>query len=345
MPSLDGIFTRKAIEYPGVIQMMQWKKEWIQAIAMGIGLPALLVTAVIWKGNGEKPQQPENNALPTQTTTVSTQTITVPVITGDQTVQMELEEYLLGVLLAEVPADFATEAIKAQAVAARTFTLRSCLQTGNHTPNAVCTDSSCCQGYLSPLRYIQQGGTSAQIDKFRSALSETADQVVCYEGELIVAAYFSCSGGSTEDALAVWGQDYPYLQSVESPGEEHAAYYTDQKEFTVQAFEEALGITLSGVPGSWFGVITYTQGGGVKTADICGVTFTGTDLRKKLSLRSTAFTLAASETGITVYTRGQGHRVGMSQYGADAMARSGSDYRQILLHYYPGTGVQSYRMK
>ena len=325
--------------------MMQWKKEWTQAVILGIGLPAMLVAAVLWKGNQDPPQTSDATALPTQTTAALSQKITVPVITGEQTVQMDLEEYLLGVLLAEVPADFAPEAIKAQAVAARTFALRSCLQSGNHTPNGVCTESSCCQGYLSPLRYIQQGGTSAQIDKFRTALAQTAGEVVCYDGELIVAAYFSCSGGSTEDALAVWGQDYPYLQAVESPGEEHAAYYTDSKEFSIRAFEEALGITLSGVPGSWFGVITYTQGGGVKTADICGVTFAGTELRKKLGLRSTAFTLAASETGITVYTRGQGHRVGMSQYGADAMARNGSDYRQILLHYYPGTAVESYAMK
>jgi stage II sporulation protein D len=183
------------------------------------------------------------------------------------------------------------------------------------------------------------------VEKSRSALQETAAQVIRYDGDLILASYFSCSGGITEDAKAVWGQDYPYLRSVESPGEEKAAWFSDQKEFTIEAFEEALGISLTGVPGSWFGVITYTRGGGVRTADICGTIFQGTDLRKKLGLRSTAITFSASEHVITVYTRGNGHRVGMSQYGADAMALSGSNYRQILTHYYPGTVVDGHAVK
>jgi stage II sporulation protein D len=266
----------------------------------------------------------------------------IPVINNEQLVQMELEEYLLGVLLAEMPSTFEPEALKAQAVAARTFTLWNCTRQGNHTQPSVCTESTCCQGYISPLRYIQQGGTSAQLEKIRAAVTATEGQVVCYEGELILATYFSCSGGITESAVAVWGKDYPYLQSVESPGEEHAAWYSDLKEFSVAEFERALDISLTGVPGTWFGVITYTPGGGVKTADICGTSFQGTELRTRLNLRSTAFTLSASERGVTVYTRGYGHRVGLSQYGADAMALTGSDYQTILRHYYPGTTVEMY---
>ncbi len=270
------------------------------------------------------------------------QNIHILVLTDGQRVVMDVEEYLLGVLLAEMPASFETEALKAQAVASRTFALYCCTQQGNHTPAAVCTEATCCQGYVSPLRYIQQGGTAAQVERLRAVVTETAGQVVCYEDALILASYFSCSGGSTEDAKAVWGQDYPYLKSVESPGEEHAAYHTDQKVFSKEEFETALGITLSGMPGTWFGVFTYTQGGGVKTADICGTSFRGTELRQKLGLRSTALTFAASENSITVYTRGYGHRVGLSQYGADAMALTGSDYRQILKHYYPGTTLEIY---
>lgn len=323
--------------------MMELKKELIQTLAMGIGIPAILVTAVIWRGNRETdppPSDPENAT--TQTTQPQKQKIIVPVLTGETTTEMELEDYLLGVLLAEMPVSFGEEALKAQAVVARTYTLRCCTKGGNHTSAAVCTESTCCQGYLSPLRYIQQGGTAAQLEKLRLALRQTAGQVVCYDEELILAPYFSCSGGSTESALAVWGQDYPYLRPVESPGEEQAVYFTDQKEFSIEEFENLMDISLTGVPGTWFGVITYTQGGGVKTADICGVSYPGTEVRKRLDLRSTVFTFAASEDKIVVYTRGHGHRVGLSQYGADAMAASGKDYRSILSHYYPGTTIQNY---
>lgn len=333
----------KEIEYPGVIQMKLFTKDLVQAIVMGAGIPALLVSAVVWKGN-EPIQTPQTQPpATTATQTGQQQSVRIPVLTDGETVNMDVEEYLLGVMLAEMPASFETEALKAQAVAARTFTLFCCTQQGNHTPAAVCTQSGCCQGYLSPLRYIQQGGTAAHVERVRTVLAETAGQVVCYEGAVILASYFSCSGGSTEDAQAVWGQNYPYLQSVESPGEEHATYYMDQKVFTIEEFESALGITLRGMPGTWFGVFTYTQGGGVKNADICGNAFSGMQLRQKLGLRSTAMTFAAAQDMITVYTRGYGHRVGMSQFGADAMALAGSNYKEILKHYYPGTSVEIYR--
>lgn len=342
-PCLDGIFVAEEIEYPGVIQMKQFTKELIQSIVMGAGIPALLVSAVVYRGRQAEIPQQSNPPAATTTQTLQPQSIRIPVLSEGRQVDMDVEEYLLGVLLAEMPANFETEALKAQAVAARTFTLFCCTQQGNHSPAAICTESTCCQGYLSPLRYIQQGGTAAHVDRLKAVLAETAGQVVCYEGALILASYFSCSGGSTEDAQAVWGQDYPYLKSVESPGEEHAVYHTDQKVFSKEEFETALSIQLNGMPGTWFGVFTYTQGGGVKTADICGTTFRGTELRQKLGLRSTALTFAASENTITVYTRGYGHRVGLSQYGADAMALTGSNYKQILKHYYPGTSLDIYR--
>lgn len=344
---LDGIFRIVAVECFGVIQMKDMKQKVIQGIVMGLCLPAVLVAVVLWQGNWASNTSVTTTTQSQQTpaTAPMPEVCQVPVLLGEERVMMDLEEYLLGVLLAEMPASFETEAIKAQAVASRTFTLWNSTVSSNHEPYAICTDASCCQGYLSPLRFIQQGGSSAQLEKIRSAVKATEGEVICYDGELILATYFSCSGGITEDALAVWGQEYPYLQSVESPGEENAVYFTDEKQFSLEEFSQALNVELSGVPGSWIGVITYTNGGGVKTIDICGTSFTGTQIRSKLGLRSTAFTLAVSEQGITVYTRGYGHRVGMSQYGADAMAIKGSDYQQILRHYYPGTAVQVFRSK
>lgn len=335
---LDGIFDCRIVQYPGVIQMMKMKSNLTQALVMGIGIPALLVSWVFWRGS---PNDQSNNIRETTPINVSTiqqqnREITIQILQEDQLVSMELEDYLFGVLLAEMPATFEMDALKAQAVAARTFALY-CQQQRIHDDATVCTSASCCQGYISPLRYMEQGGSNANVEKVRLAVTETAGQVLTYHDQLILATYFDCSGGMTEDAMAVWGEEYPYLKPVESPGEEDAVYFTDQKTFTKQEVESALGISLAGVPGAWFGVITYTPGGGVKTIDICGATFQGTDVRKRLGLRSTAFTLSVSEDAITVYTRGYGHRVGLSQYGADAMAISGKSYVQILSHYYPGT--------
>ena len=302
-------------------------KEW--------GLAFLMAWVVPWVATSlllptEEPKAPVE-------TTAAAEPVEISVIHGDAMVTMALEEYLVGVLLGELPDDFSLEAKKAQAVVARTYALAA-VERGIKHPGAVCTDSSCCQSWAEPESYWSKEGVASA----KAAVEATRGQVISYEGKLIEATYFSGSGGRTEAAVAVWGSDIPYLQSVESPGEEKAAWHSDRKDFTVAEFEQALGISLTGVPGTWFGVITYTSGGGVKTADICGTSFPGTELRTKLNLRSTAFTLSASEQGVTVYTRGHGHRVGLSQYGTDAMALAGSDYQTILRHYYPGTTVEMY---
>lgn len=114
------------------------------------------------------------------------------------------------------------------------------------------------------------------------------------------------------------GNGVPYLQAVASPGEEKAAHYTDTVRFSAGAFQDALGVKLSGSPGSWFRDVTYTDGGGVDTIVIGGTSYKGTDLRSALGLRSTAFSISTTEDTVTITTRGYGHRVGMSQYGADA---------------------------
>lgn len=250
--------------------------------------------------------------------------------------QMTLEEYLVGVVLAEMPADFEIEALKAQAVVARTYTRRR-MDGGKHEAAAVCMDAGCCQGYRSPEEYQEAGGKETAVEKVRRAVEDTDGLVLRYGGKLIDATYFSCSGGSTEDAVAVWGQDVPYLQAVESPGEEDAPRFTDSVGFSASEFADKLGLSSDGDPAGWFGAVEYTDGGGVDTMVIQGKRFTGTQLRSRLGLRSTAFEISVSGKSITVTTRGFGHRVGMSQYGAQAMARAGETCEGILAHYYTGT--------
>lgn len=253
------------------------------------------------------------------------------------TEKVDMDTYLLGVVLAEMPASFEMEALKAQAVVARTYTRKAYVTDGKHGDGSVCTNPSCCQAYISEEDYLAQGGTQEGVDKVRHAIGATTGYVLTYGEELIEATYFSCSGGSTEDAVAVWGMDYPYLQAVDSPGEENAPYDTDTVVFTPEEFQAALGMDFSGSPRSWIGTTTYTEGGGVDTMTIGGECYTGTQLRSLLKLRSTAFTVLTEEDSVTITTRGYGHRVGMSQYGADAMAVTGSSFQEILAHYYPGT--------
>jgi stage II sporulation protein D len=169
------------------------------------------------------------------------------------------------------------------------------------------------------------------------AVSATSGYVLTYEGKPIEATYFSCSGGSTEDAVAVWGADFPYLRAVESPGEEAAAHHRDMLAFSRWELEKKLGVTLTG---QWLGKITYTACGGVDAICIGGKTFTGKEIRTLLNLRSTAFSIKTEGEEIVIITKGYGHRVGMSQYGADAMARGGSSFAEILAYYYPGTSLE-----
>ena len=136
--------------------------------------------------------------------------------------------------------------------------------------------------------------------------------------------------------MAVWGTDYPYLRATQSLGEEYAAHYTDTEYFSPSEFSDAFG-GLSGAPDTWIGYATYTAGGGVHSIVIGGKEYKGTQIRTMLGLRSTAFTMTVEGERIKVTTKGYGHRVGMSQYGADAMAMNGSTYPEILAYYYQGT--------
>ena len=310
------------------------KKQWFWSFLAGLVVP-LALAAVFQKTPAVG--DVESDALsPTgvRTRADGEKLLTVQNRAGNLQ-QMTMEEYLVGVVLAEMPANFESEALKAQAVVARTYTCKR-MEGSKHEGAAVCMDSGCCQGYRSPEEYLDQGGKQAAIDKVRRAVEATEGLVLRYGGALIDATYFSCSGGSTEDAVAVWGQDVPYLQAVESPGEEDAPRYSEAVTFQAAEFAEKLGLAADGDPAGWFGAVTYTDGGGVETMVIRGTSFRGTELRTKLGLRSTAFSVAVQGKTITVTTRGFGHRVGMSQYGAQAMAEGGSSYEEILAHYYTG---------
>lgn len=328
------------------MQMKIKDKSLLMAIIVGVILPGMIfsVAEKMYGGRPAEDVAPSTQAsAPEHSNDIVMQADSILVLQEDGAVEkMEMDTYLTAVLLGEMPADFDVEALKAQAVVARTYALKR-METGNkHIQGAICKVASCCQSYCAPDAYLQKGGKQETIEKFKNAVVSTTGQVLSYQGKLIEATYFSCSGGKTEDALAVWGTQIPYLQAVDSPGEENATHYQDHMQFTAAEFASRLGINPKGVPASWFGNVTYTPGGGVDTISIGGKVFRGVELRQKLGLYSTAFSIVPAGNTVHIYTKGFGHRVGMSQYGAEAMAVSGSDYTRILTHYYPGTELGSY---
>jgi stage II sporulation protein D len=271
----------------------------------------------------------------------------------DEVVTMDLEEYLVGVVLAEMPSSFEMEALKAQAVAARTYTLkRSRLMGGQGCDNSpepadICSDSTHCQAWLDPQKKAMDS-SAAEADhdlaRVRAAVEATAGEVIVYEGHLIEAVYHSTCGGRTESSQAIWsGGPTPYLQDLICPYCSHSPYYRRETLISYETLGEALlkdvaipAATMAQLP---LAVLEETPGGRVGILQVSESKFEGKEIRTLLGLPSTAFTWEHREDGLLFKTRGHGHGVGLCQYGADGAAASGKNYRQILSFYYPGTDI------
>lgn len=318
-------------------------RELLLAMILGLGVPWMIFSVLEARHYDAEVLETTNvsssePAMDSEDLEQEDMKITVAFPDGE-TVSMYLEEYVAGVVRGEMPADFELEALKAQAVAARTYVLKRYASGQKHENAVVCTSGSCCQEFCTQEKYYDLGNTQDSLDKIKAAVDSTKGEVLLFGGNLIDATYYSCSGGRTEDALAVWGKDVAYLQSVDSPGEEDAAHYIDTVTLTLEQLEQKLGTQLHG---DWLGEVSYTRGGGVDTIKIGSASYKGTQLRQLLNLRSTAFVMTAVGDTVTVTTKGYGHRVGMSQYGADAMAVNGNSYQDILMHYYPGVSLEQY---
>ena len=266
-------------------------------------------------------------------------------------VEMPLEDYVIGVVAAEMPASFEMEALKAQAVAARTFALRRIGGYGgsrcSYKGADVCTDSACCQSFRDAEQLKKRWGSDAQYYYARvsEAVLATAGMMIFYDGEPIEALYHSTAGGVTEDSAHVFASARPYLVSVPSPGEESAAHYKDRAEFTRKRFAELLNAAFKKANlstkklESQMSILSRFESGRVEYIMVGAVKATGREFRKALELKSANFTLTIRPDTVIVDTIGYGHGVGMSQYGANAMAKAGADYVEILTHYYTGAEV------
>lgn len=258
----------------------------------------------------------------------SNQTYVVVNRQNGSTVKLELEEYLVGVVGAEMPASFHEEALKAQAIIARTYTLKA-LQRGLKL-----TDNNSTQNYKSniELQKMWKNNYNTYYQKIKNAVDSTKGMYLTYNGEYIDAVYHSTSNGKTENSEYVWGNAFPYLVSVESPYDTSNSSFYNSVFIPFSTLSEKLQLNVN--INTFFNIISKTTGGRVNKIEIDGKSYTGVEIRNMLGLRSADFELDVGSEGVIFKTRGYGHGVGMSQYGANGMAKNGYNYAQILNHYY-----------
>ncbi len=282
-----------------------------------------------------------NNTNSTKPSTTTNQT---PTVTSGRTIKfnnggvisnIDLEEYVIGVVAAEMPAAFHSEALKAQAVVARTYAMKKA------SKGITLVNSTSHQVYNSIEQMKAKWGSSysTYYSKIKNAVNDTKGKVLKYNGEYIEALYFSMSNGKTELPTYVWSTNYPYLQVVSSSWDENisAAKYTVTMSY--KELSNKLGITVNG--NSEIKVLSRTAGDRVNEISIAGKTFSGVKVRSLLGLRSADFVITKTSSGVKITTKGFGHGVGMSQYGANGAAKAGYSYKQILNHYYSGASLVS----
>ena len=263
--------------------------------------------------------------------------------------EMDMGTYLVGVVRSEMPASFEEEALKAQAVAARTYTLYKMQNGGsaNHPDADTCDDIGCCKAYMDAAEAAEIWGAQAAEyeEKIRGAVTQTDGECVLYEGQPALTVFHSSSVGVTMDAQDVWSSAVPYLKSVESPENvETVPNYHSSASFTPEILKSLLleaipGADLSGSMSDWFSNMRQKENGVVSALDVGGVEIRGSKLREILGLRSACFTISFEDGRAVFSVTGYGHGVGMSQYGANVLASGGMNYREILAWYYSGTEV------
>ncbi len=268
-----------------------------------------------------------------------------------ETREFLLEEYLVGVVGAEMPATFPEDALKAQAVAARTHIISKIRSGGNTAPEHhggdVCTNSSHCKAWKSEEELSASWGENAPeyLEKIKKAVNDTKGEIVVYEGEPISAVYYSMSSGNSENSEDVWGGEVPYLKSVSSSFDANAPGFESVTSFTAEEFKNVIkkenpDADFSALPKEWVKNPILSEGGGVISIDIGGVTFKGTLIRTLFSLRSHNFTITYTPEDVFIFNvKGYGHGVGMSQWGCKFLAEDGKTYTDILKYYYTGVDI------
>ena len=258
--------------------------------------------------------------------------------------ELPIDEYLYGVVSSEMPANYEVEALKAQAIVARTYTIYQIMNNSGKHPGAdICDNSSCCQAWISKDERLSKWAleeAESNWNKIVDAVNSTSGKIITYQNKPINAFFHSNSGGKTESSLNIWGGiDYPYLKSVETAGEEGYTQYSSEAKFTKEELlnklkEKYEDCEIDYSQENCIQILEYTTSGRVKTIKFGNKEIAGTEARTILGLRSTNFTFTISGDEIIFSVIGYGHGVGMSQTGADALAKSGSNCEEIIKHFY-----------
>lgn len=266
--------------------------------------------------------------------------------------EVKLDEYLYGVVSAEMPVDFEIEALKAQSVVARTYTIYKIINSsGKHGDADICDDSTCCQAWISKKDRMdrwEEDKRESNWEKIVSAVNSTQGKIITYEGEPINAFFHSNSGGKTEMPINVWGgSGYPYLQCVETSGEENYSQYASEAEFSRDELEEKIkskysDLIIDSLNKENIKILEYTDSGRVKTLKVGNKNISGVEIRTLLGLRSTNFKISFNGEKVKFEVIGYGHGVGLSQTGSDSLAKQGLNYEEIIKHFYSGVEIINY---
>lgn len=266
--------------------------------------------------------------------------------------EIPLDEYLLGVVSAEMPANFEQEALNAQALVARTYTIYSIKRNKNkHEGADICDSSTCCQAWISKEDRLARWNEDVREEywnKIVKAVNTTKGKVITYNGDVIDAFFHSNSGGITEIPVNVWGgTNFPYLQSVQTSGEEGYSQYSSEVTLTqeelinkIRAKHSDFNIDISQQDS--VKILEHTEAGRVKNIQIGNLKLSGVEVRSLLGLKSTNFKIEINNGKVTFIVTGYGHGVGMSQTGADSMAKQGSNYEEIIKHFYTGVEITEF---
>lgn len=268
-------------------------------------------------------------------------------VASNEILEVPVRDYIIGAVGAEMPVSFETEALKAQAVAAHTYAERQVILAENRSDLQgadFSNDASQYQAFYTKEQLQELYGENfpTYYQKISDAVDAVLPEILFYENEPIIAAFHAMSSGKTESAQNVWGSDIAYLQSVDSSSDTSAPKYQQSISYSPEQVQELLtsahtGLVLGTDTEHWFGEPTYSDAETVMQIPVGTSIFTGQELRTIFSLRSASFEITYQDKTFTFTTKGYGHSVGMSQYGANAMALQGSNYRDILAYYYPNT--------
>lgn len=263
--------------------------------------------------------------------------------------EVNLDEYLCNVVSAEMPADYENEALKAQTIVARTYTIYKA-KNPKHENSDICDDSTCCQAWISKedrLAKWEESKRESNWEKIRQAVKNTQGKIITYDGEPINAFFHSNSGGATEIPVNVWGgNNYPYLQVVQTAGEEGYNQYSSEVELTNEELINKLKSKYTDIQIDFnnqddIKILDYTDSNRVRTIKFGNYEIAGVEARSLLGLKSTNFEIIKESGKIKFYVKGYGHGVGMSQTGADAMAKEGKNCEEIIKHFYTGVSIDN----